>query len=71
MTPTEALAYIADLQAHPARPVSRWMGRPVDELTREELLQVVEWCGREIQSLRSDRDRLLRGSDAIKYLMAG
>jgi hypothetical protein len=26
------------------RLVSTWFGRPIDELTREELLEVVEWC---------------------------
>jgi hypothetical protein len=55
----------------PVRLVSRWMGRPMDELTREELLEVVEWCGREIKSLRGDRDRWMQSGDALKYLMAG
>jgi hypothetical protein len=53
------------------RLVSRWMGRPMDELTREELLEVVEWCWREIESLRGDRDRWMQSGDALKYLMAG
>jgi hypothetical protein len=43
----------------------------MDELTREELLEVVEWCGREIKSLRGDRDRWMQSGDALKYLMAG
>ena len=53
------------------RLVSRWMGRSMDELTREELLEVVEWCGREIERLRGDRDRWMQSGDALKYLMAG
>lgn len=48
-----------------------WMGRPMEELTRDELLEAVEWCGREIQSLRADRDRWRESGDALKYLMAG
>jgi len=52
------------------RLVSQWMGRPMDELTREELLEVVEWCGREIEHLRGDRDRWMQSGDALKYLMA-
>jgi hypothetical protein len=51
--------------------VSTWLGRPVDELTREELLEVVEWCWREILSLREDRDRWRESGDSLKYLMAG
>ncbi|MFN7610083.1 MAG: hypothetical protein ACK5QX_03975 [bacterium] len=53
------------------RLVSTWFGRPIDELTREELLEVVEWCGREILSLRADRDRWRESGDSLKYLMAG
>jgi hypothetical protein len=49
---------------------SAWMGRPINELTREELLEVVEWCGREIQNLRSDRDRWRESGSSINYLMA-
>lgn len=33
--------------------VSMWCGRPVTELSREELLEVVEYLGREICHLRS------------------
>lgn len=54
----------------PINLVSYWKGRPVDELTREELLEVVEWCGREIEFLRADRDRWRSSGDSLKYLMA-
>lgn len=53
------------------RLVSTWMGRPMTDLSRDELLEVVEWCGREMQSMRADRDRWRESGDAIKYLMAG
>lgn len=49
--------------------VSCWMGRPITELSREELLKVVEHCGEEIQRLQHDRDRWFRAGDPIKYLM--
>jgi hypothetical protein len=47
------------------------MGRPIEELTREELLEVVEWLWGDIQSLRSDRDRWRESGDAIKYMLSG
>ena len=53
------------------RPVYHWMGRPINELTREELLDVVDRCRLEIESLRGDRDRWRQSGDALKYLMAG
>lgn len=49
--------------------VSFWMGRPVTELTKEELLEVVEYCGKEIVRLQEDRDRWRDAGDAAKYLM--
>lgn len=48
--------------------ISSWKGRPITELTREELLEVVDLCGREIISLRQDRDRWRESSDPLKYL---
>ena len=53
------------------RLVSAWMGQPVTDLSREELLEVVEWCGGEIQRLQGDRDKWMRSGDALKYLMDG
>jgi hypothetical protein len=49
---------------------STWCGRPVHELSREELLQVVEYCGTEIQKLTIDRNRWMQSGDPLKYLMA-
>jgi hypothetical protein len=67
---TEAPAVLGPVERH-VRHISLWMGRPMDELTREELLDVIAYCGCEIQSLRGDRDRWRQSGDAIKYLMAG
>jgi len=50
--------------------MSTWCGRPVHELSREELLQVVEYCGAEIQKLTTDRNRWMQSGDPLKYLMA-
>jgi len=50
--------------------MSTWCGRPVHELSREELLQVVEYCGAEIQKLTTDRNRWMQSGDPVKYLMA-
>jgi hypothetical protein len=50
--------------------MSTWCGRPVNELSREELLQVVEYCGAEIQKLTTDRNRWMQSGDPVKYLMA-
>lgn len=51
--------------------VSTWKGRPMHDLSREELLEVVQWCGQEIQNLQADRLRWKKAADPIKYLMAG
>ena len=50
--------------------VSTWCGRPVTELSREELLEVIEYCGAEIQKLTTDRNRWMQSGDPLKYLMA-
>lgn len=49
--------------------VSYWMGTPITELSKEDLLEVVEYCGKEILRLRQDRDRWRESGDAAKYLM--
>ena len=51
--------------------VSMWKGRKMEDLTRDELLEVVEWCGQEILRLQEDRDRWFKAGDPIKYMMAG
>lgn len=51
--------------------VSSWMGIPVDQLDKDELIKVVEWCGQEIQRLQKDRDRWRDAGDPLKYLLKG
>jgi hypothetical protein len=51
--------------------MSTWCGRPIHDLSREELLQVVEYCGTELQKLTTDRNRWMQSGDPVKYLMAG
>lgn len=48
---------------------SLWMGRAVSELPREELLEVIEWCGKEIERLRADQARRAPYVDWLRYLM--
>jgi hypothetical protein len=47
-----------------------WCGKPVADLSRDELLEVIEWCGNEIQRLQSDRAHWQAAADPVKYLMA-
>lgn len=49
--------------------IAGWKGVPADELSREELLEVVCFCGQEIESLRQDRARWRDAADPVKYLM--
>ena len=51
--------------------IATWCGRPVETLTRDELLRCVADCGREIQQLRHERTRLFKAADPINYLLAG
>jgi hypothetical protein len=37
--------------------VGYWMGRPVEELTREELLEVVQYMSRELERYRTPKMR--------------
>jgi hypothetical protein len=46
-----------------------WMGKSVDELTREELIEVIEHLSSERDSLRTDRNRWMKAGDAAKYLL--
>lgn len=47
-----------------------WKGTPINELTREELIEVINYCGDEIKKLREDRNRWFEAGDPIKYLMS-
>jgi hypothetical protein len=50
---------------------STWYGVSINELNREKLIEVIEWCGREIQRLKQDRDRWFAAGDLLKYLDRG
>ena len=51
--------------------VSMWKGQPIEDLTREELIEALNWCAQEIQEQREDKSRWMKAADPIKYLMAG
>lgn len=51
--------------------IGMWKGQKIEELTREELLEVVRFCGEELQQLREDRARWRDAADPLKYLMGG
>jgi hypothetical protein len=44
-----------------------WMGRPVDEMSREELLEIVYHLGRELDDLRG---RSIKMHDFYRELIA-
>lgn len=46
-----------------------WYGKPITKLDKAELIEALEWCGKEIQYLQKDRDRWMRAGDSSKYLM--
>lgn len=49
--------------------VTTWKGKPVDELTREELIEAINYCGEEMERLRRENMRLAKAMDLIKYLL--
>ena len=49
--------------------IAHWKGKPVTELTREELLEVVEWCSRDILRREEELQRWMAACDPAKYLM--
>ena len=48
--------------------VHHWLGRPVTELNKEELLDVINHLANKVQSVEKDRKRWQNAADAIKYL---
>lgn len=46
-----------------------WYGKPCSELSREELLEVIEHLASESGQLRADRDRWMEAGDPAKYLL--
>lgn len=49
---------------------AKWMGTKISELSKEQLIAVVEWCGDEILRLRKDRATLYEFADKSKVLMS-
>ena len=49
--------------------IAAWFGTPVEELGKDELLEVIAHLGKEVQQLREDRDRWRRAGDPLKYLL--
>lgn len=48
--------------------VVMWKGRPMNELSRDELLVVIDRCHAEIKRLRADRDAWMHGGDVLDYM---
>ena len=49
--------------------ISTWYGKPIDSLSNEEMLEVINYCANELQRLTKDRDRWMKSGDSVKYLM--
>jgi hypothetical protein len=49
--------------------IHTWKGKEIDTLSREELIEAVNWFSREMQTLREDRDRWRQSGSAIKYML--
>jgi hypothetical protein len=50
--------------------VHSWQGRPVTELEKEELLEVIDFLVSETEKYREDRDRWRDSGDVAAYLKA-
>lgn len=45
-----------------------WKGKPIDTLSREELIEVVNWFSRELETLREDRNAWMKSGSAVQYM---
>ena len=36
--------------------IAKWKGKPVDELSRDELIEALNWCANEIQRLMKEKE---------------
>jgi hypothetical protein len=52
-------------------PVILWHGKPVEELTHEELLQAFAWTVHEVELLRAEQERMRPFVDWVALLMSG
>lgn len=50
--------------------IMTWMGKPVTDLPRETLLEVIEHCGEEIRHLQAECNRMRPHVDWRGYLSA-
>lgn len=48
--------------------IGTWKGQPVEELTREELLSVLDEVGKELAYVYEDRRKWQAAADPLKYL---
>ena len=48
--------------------VATWMGRPISDLTREELVQAITWLANEMQKLRDEQAAVYPFVDWPRYL---
>jgi len=46
-----------------------WMGENLKDLSKEELIKVVEYLAKQMEDLRQDRDRWRKSGNALEYLM--
>ena len=48
--------------------IGTWKGQQIEELTREELLEVVAYIGEELADVYKDRRKWQAAADPLKYL---
>lgn len=48
--------------------IGNWKGQPLEELTKEQLLDVLAAIGGELQAVYADRRKWQAAADPLKYL---
>lgn len=48
--------------------IHTWKGKPIAALSREELIDVVNWFSRELETLREDRNAWMKSGSAVQYM---
>ena len=49
--------------------IHTWKGKPIAALSREELIEVVNWLVRELETLREDRNAWMKRGSAVQYML--
>lgn len=49
--------------------IHTWKGKPIDTLSRKELIEVVNWFSRELETLREDRNAWMKSGSAVQYML--